>query len=132
MTLVLSFDEISILLYSRGYRQILGIKMPERDYTPEEIIFALKHMTDSGIVSAGDEVFRIRDDVAKVMDVIGNPVSVSMVESGKGHPAYSCYFAPGCVVVTQLHELKEKTLRIRTFTEEEFASWREDIENDYC
>jgi hypothetical protein len=132
MTLVLTFDEISILLYSRGYRQISGIKMPERDHTAPEIIYALKHMTDDGIVTAGEEAFRLRDDVAKIIDAIGNPVSVSMKESRNGHPAYSCYFTTGYVVVTQLHEFKERTLRITSFTEEEFVSWSEEIEDDYC
>ncbi len=132
MTLVLSFDELSILLYSRGCRQIDGIKMAEKDYTSEEIILALKHMADNGIITAGEEAFKLREDVAEIMDVIGRPVSVSKLESGYGHPAYSCYFVPGCIVVTQLHEFRENTLRIRSFTEEEFAAWRGAIEDDYC
>lgn len=132
MNLILSFDELEILLYSRGFRQIKGIKMPEKDFSAREVVQALAHLTENGIICAGEEAFRIREDVIDVLEIIGNPVSVSFLEAFGGRPACSCYFAPGCVVITQLHEFKEKTLRIMTFTEDEFAAWKEADKSDYC
>lgn len=127
MNLILSFDEIRILLYNLGFRQIDGILMDEKNYSGSDILQSLKHLSDNGIISAGDNVFSIREDVCDCLEIIGNPVYVERIVSRPGRPSYAVYNSPDLIVVTQLYEKKKDTLRIMTFTTTEFNRWKEVI-----
>lgn len=47
-SIILTFDEIRILLYSQGFRTCEGIYMPEKEYTEKEILRAMHHMAKRG------------------------------------------------------------------------------------
>lgn len=48
-SIILTFDEIRILLYSQGFRTCEGIYMPEKEYTAKEILRAMHHMAKRGL-----------------------------------------------------------------------------------
>ena len=53
--ILLTFDEIRILLYGMGVSEIDGVYMPEKAFTEEEILSAMQHLSASGLIEAGDE-----------------------------------------------------------------------------
>lgn len=131
MNMLLTFDELELLLYVRGFREINGIRMPEKDFTAVEVLLAEKHLLEEGLLETRGELFAVREDVAKIVDALGSPVSYSVLAPGPEYPMFACYYIPGCYVTTELHEHREKTLRIRSFDEAEFAVWKEEMEDDY-
>ena len=132
MNLLLTFDELEILLYARGFREINGIRMPEKEFDREDVLHAVMHLQEEGLIKTEGEIFRFREDVTIIVDAIGRPVSYAVLNPGPEYPVFACYFVPGRVVTTELHEYRDKTLRIRTYTMEEFAAWKEGLKVDYC
>lgn len=131
MNLILSFDEMRILLYNIGFRQIDGILMEEKVFSGEEVLLAMKHLYENGLICAGEEAFFIREDVRAALEVIGNPDKVLKMRGKTGKPSYACYYSEEMAVVTQMYEKRKEAIRIMTFTVSEYQEWRE--ENiDYC
>ena len=48
--IVLTFDELRILLYSQGYRRCEGVYMPEKDFSEENIIRSLSILEKNGLL----------------------------------------------------------------------------------
>lgn len=123
--ILLSFDELRILLYSMGIRSLEGIYMPEKEFSEMEIIQALRHMSGNGLILAENGQFSIREDLLQILEVMGHPAG-TLVYSPKDGSAqeYFCYMVPGRVTVSERYWKKKDTLKLRLLTEDEFKAWR--------
>ena len=130
-TVVLSFDELRILLYSQGYRQCDGIYMPEKDFSEEEVLRAMLHMSRNDLIKEKDGDFCPRADLAEMIPVIGEPAGTMVVRSADRTQVCFCYVVPGKVVVSEKTVTREESVRLRLLTPEDFVEWKEQIENDY-
>lgn len=61
--LILTFDEIRILLYSLGFTSCEGIYMPQKEFTPSEVLKAVHSLERRGLLTAesGKEDCKARD-----------------------------------------------------------------------
>lgn len=50
-SIILSFDELRILLFSQGYRSCEGVFMPEKDFSHTDILRALQKLVRGGLLS---------------------------------------------------------------------------------
>lgn len=124
--LILSFDEIRILLYSLGIREVEGIYMPEKKFAEDDIVRALQHMSRRGLITAVDAEFIIREDLIKMLTVMGRPDGTMIWgREETGGPEYFCYIAPDRIVVSERYWKKKDALKLRMFTAEAFEAWRE-------
>ena len=135
-SLLLTYDELRILLYSQGFRSCEGIYMPDKDFTSEEVLAALHRLVRGGLLSVtgkqDGELFRIRDDLAQMVKIIGDPAGTLVIDdpdSGAGR--YFCYVRPDAIVVSERYPGKADCLRLRIFSAEQFIQWREALTNDY-
>lgn len=135
--LILSFDEIRLLLYSMGVRAVEGVYMPEKVFTEQEIIGALHHLSGRGLITAHDTAFFIREDLQKMLETVANPIQTMVWAPGSadepgedGAQEYFCYLVPGQVVVSERYWRKKDTLKLRLFTGEEFEKWKEQTAYD--
>ena len=69
--ILLSFDEMRILLYNMGFKSIRGILMPQEEFRREEIIRSMHHMSLHGMICFTEEGFQIRPDLEELLRVIG-------------------------------------------------------------
>lgn len=127
-----TFDEIKILLYGIGAREVEGIYMGENLLTEQEIIPALHQMADRGMISAEENGFVMRQDVRKMVEIMAHPSGTFVWKvQDMGGPEFFCYAAPGEVVVSERYWRKKDTLKLRLFSTEAFEAWKEQIEDDY-
>ena len=56
--ILLSFDEMRILLYNMGFKSIRGILMPREEFRREEIIRSMHHMSLHGMICFTEEGFQ--------------------------------------------------------------------------
>ncbi|MCB6415384.1 hypothetical protein LI221_09970 [Faecalimonas umbilicata] len=130
--ILLTFDELRILLYGMGVREIEGIYMPEKTFQKEEILFAMHHMAEAGFIEAGEEKFRVREDVRTLLETMAYPEQTEIFHPGGSEgPAFFLYEKEETVVVSQQFFQKKDTLRLSVFGRKEFEQWREEIVNDY-
>ncbi|WP_346911255.1 hypothetical protein [Faecalicatena orotica] len=123
--ILLSFDELRILLYSMGVRTLEGIYMPEKQFSEMEVIQALRHLSGNGFILAENKQFSIREDLLCMLEIMGHPAG-TLVCSSKDDSTqeYFCYMVPDRVVVSQRYWKKKDTLKLTMLTEEEFKVWR--------
>lgn len=123
-----TFDELRILFFAYGVKEIKGVYMPEKSLTPEEILFVLYHMTEKGMIKAEEVGFTIREDIREMLQIMGYP-ETSFVEN-----EYYCYVSSGQVVVSEQYWKKKDTVKLRIFSLEKFEEWREEMRDsyDYC
>ena len=125
--IIISYDELKILLYNRGFRSCNGIVMPDRELSDEEVLQSMNKLALRGMIEAGEEKFVIRPETAAWVDMIGAPMSsYSFSEPATGQ-VYYCYLSDTMVVVTENYLPKKETLRVRIFTPEAFSAWREEL-----
>ena len=62
---ILTFDELRILLFACGIKEINGVFMPEKVFTEEEVLSALHHMAEREIIRAEETDFTIREDIGR-------------------------------------------------------------------
>lgn len=149
--IILSFDEIRILLYSMGVRTVEGVYMPRKKFSEADIIQALHHMSGRGLIIAGESAFSIREDLLNMLKIVGNPMRTMVWAVGEAaetlegeypvmeHSAsdmargqeYFCYIAENQVVVGERYWKKKDALKLRLFTAEVFERWKEQIAYDY-
>ena len=131
--ILLTFDEIRILLYGMGVSEIDGVYMPEKAFTEEEFLLAMQHLSASGLIEAGDEKFLIREDIRSLLEIVSSPEWTDIWKPlGEEGPAYFLYFSESRIVVSERFWRKKDTLRLTVFEREEFDRWREEYINDYC
>ena len=69
--ILLSFNEMRILLYNMGFKSVKGILMPREEFRREEIIRSMHHMSLHGMICFTEEGFQIRPDLEELLRVIG-------------------------------------------------------------
>lgn len=132
--LLFTFDELKILLFACGIREIDGVYMPEKDFSEEIIIHALHHMAERGIIQAGDEEFTIREDVAQMLGIMGKPETAYIWrpdEETASEAEFFCYTAGEKAVVSERYWKKKDTVKLRLFSKEELEEWKGRMRNDY-
>lgn len=130
--IILTYEELQILLFNLGYRQVEGIEMPESIFDEEKILRTMQKMARSGLISVKGDLFSVREDLRETLDIIGNPITTFRLDYGAGRPAFFVYASYGTVVITQLYEKKAGCMRIRTFEAGQYADWKEEMDRDYC
>lgn len=116
--ILVSFQEIRILLYVRGVREIEGIYMPEHKYTDQEVVDALYGMVKNKFISVENEEFVPRKDLEKILKTMSRAERTFILDS------YFCYEAEGFIVVCERYWKKQDMLKIQIFTREEFEAWK--------
>ena len=128
--MIISYDELKILLYNRGFRSCIGIMMPDDKRSDEEILLAMNKLAQKGIITAQEDAFVIDFNWIAVIDLIGQPessYSFTVPETGQ---LYYCYISEDLIVVTEKYWKKKDTLLLRRFTPAEFHAWREELEKE--
>ena len=125
--IIISYDELRILLYNRGFRSCNGILMPDRAMSDEEVLQTLNKLALRGMIRAEEEHFVIEPETARIVDLIGDPAGSYSFSDPETGQVYYCYLSDEMVVVTSKYWNKKDMLRIRTFTPEEYRIWREEI-----
>lgn len=135
---ILSFDEFRILLYGMGIRSIEGIYMEDKSCTDEEVVRALYHMSEQGIISAAeDEGFLLRDDIQEILWTVGYPEQTWIYRPNekqmeiKTGPEFYCYRAGDKVVVSERYWKKKEAVKLQLFSEETYEIWKEQMDDDY-
>lgn len=128
--IIISYDELRILLYNRGFRSCKGILMPDRKMIEEEVLRTLHKLESRGMIEAGDEYFTISSEMQRIADLIGAPESSYAFSDNLTGQTYYCYLSQELVVVTQNDWNRKNTLIIKRFTPDEFNSWREELEKE--
>ncbi len=128
--IIISYDELRILLYNRGFRSCEGILMPDQPRSDEEILQTMHRLAQRGMIEARDDHFVIREEIARIADLIGRPESsYSFTDRATGQ-TYYCYISRELVVVTENDWNRKDTLILRCFTPDGFHAWREELEKE--
>ena len=128
--IIISYEELKILLYNRGFRSCSGILMPDREFSDEEILQAMNNLALRGMIEAQEDYFVITPETVAMVDAIGNPDSSYPFTDPETGQIYYCYLTQEMIVVTQMDWNRKETLRISRFTPEEFRNWREELESE--
>ena len=128
--IIISYEELKILLYNRGFCYCKGILMPDRKFSDEEILQAMNNLALRRMIEAREDYFVISPETAEMVDVIGNPESSYPFNDPETGQIYYCYLTQKMVVVTQVDWNRKETLRISRYTPEEFRNWREELESE--
>ena len=119
--ILVSFQELRILLYEMGVRELEGVFMPEHKYTDCEVLEVLHGMVKSNFIHVEDEEFVLREDLQRIVEIMSHPVHTFVMDP------YFCYVVDGYVVVCERYWKKKEMLRIQTFSTEEFEDWKREI-----
>lgn len=131
---ILTFDELRILLFACGIKEINGVFMPEKVFTEEEVLSALHHMAEREIIRAEETDFTIREDIREILHIMGHPENAFVWSPKEGsilEDEYYCYIVSGKVVVSEQYWKKKETVKLRMFSLEDFDKWREEMRNTY-
>ena len=128
--ILLSFDELRVLLYACGVRAVEGVFMPEKAFSEEDVISILYRLTKRGLISAEEEVFVIREDLKELLDMMGAPER-TFIHSAEDGREYFCYESADRLVISELYRKKADTVKLTASSPEAFRSWREERRNDH-
>ena len=140
-TILLSFDEVRILLYSMGITSCEGIQMPEKQFSPQEILQAMHALYRRGLLISDESPhFLIRSDLLKMLSAMGNPGGTMIYRQGETLPGFSeemnngreffCYIVPDYILVTERDWTRRDFLRLRAMTPIGFSEWKEAREHE--
>ena len=115
---ILTFDELRILLFACGIKEINGVFMPEKVFTEEEVLSALHHMAEREIIRAEETDFTIREDIREILHIMG-------------HPENAFVWSPKEGSILEQYWKKKETVKLRMFSLEDFDKWREEMRNTY-
>lgn len=154
--IILTFDELRILLYSQGYRRCEGVYMPCKDFAPEDIIEALRKLEQNGLLTVDkaapaaqalplvfgdepdnpkddadspDEEFYIRSDLLKMIHIMGDPGATEILRTDHEHRVF-CYYSEQGIVVSERYHGRKECVRLTYYDAEEFAGWRAELEEE--
>ncbi|MBR2675261.1 MAG: hypothetical protein IKE52_07440 [Mogibacterium sp.] len=152
-SIILTFDELRILLYSQGERSCEGVYMPKKEYLPESIINSLDAMNKNGllknegshaqnealptILGDSDEVnskdneekFFIREDLLDMLRIISNHTATEILELEEGRKLF-CYYSENGVLTSEKCSNRRDSVRLTHYTAESFEKFKESIEED--
>lgn len=156
-TVILSFDEIRILLYSLGFESCEGIFMPRKEFSPQEILKAVysmekrgfllldenrpvEHPAGGGEAADGQPHFIILPRLKKMIQTMGKPGGSFEYRPGENLPGFSkdlyngteyyCYMLPDYCVVAERDWTRRESLRLRAMDMEAFTAWRQERDDE--
>lgn len=155
--IILTFDELRILLYSQGYRRCEGVYMPRKEFSQEDIIRALAKLEKSGLLTVDsaepqsealplvftedtsdgedkldlypEEEFYIRSDLLKMIGIIGSPDASEIMQLSPERNLY-CYYSERGIVTSERYPCRIECVRLTLYSADEFEQWRRDLEED--
>lgn len=149
-SIVLSFDELRILLYSQGCRRCEGVYMPEKEFSQIDILRALGKLVECGLLTpdkagpqteslplvfededterndAGEdpgERFYIRKDLLDMIRVICDHRDSEIINGDEGRRLF-CYYAQGEVVTSERYPGRPDSVRLTYYPAEVFRERR--------
>lgn len=146
--IILSFDEVRILLYSLGFTSCKGIYMPVKEFTGREVLQAMHRLTGRGLLEAAaddaepaaEESFVMRPELRRMMMAMGNPAGTFIYRPGESLPGFSaelyngpeffCYTLPDYCLVTECDWTRRESMRLRAMDMESFAQWQKEREQE--
>lgn len=138
---LLTFDEIKILLHAMQVRFVKGIFMPQTAVPEADIISALHHMAEGGLIRTEENAFVIRSDLQEMLRIMADPEETFIWKPETGSdfcqdelqvPEYFCYVGSGKVLVSEQYWKKKNSMKLRVFSQEDFEKWKEQVRDDYC
>ena len=128
--MIISYEELRILLYNRGFRSSKGILMPDEQVTDEQVLQDMNKLAARGRIEAKGDYFEFSEEAIQIAEAIGAPLSSYYFEDAHTGQLYYCYFKEGLVVIAENNLNKKNTLRIRSYTPAQFSAWREELEKE--
>lgn len=125
--ILLTFDELQILLYSCGVKEWEGIVIPGQPSTEQDVLHAIHHLTQKGIITEKAGTFTIRGDVKEMLRVMGSPKRTEILEFQQ---EYFCYEDGQIVVVSERYWKRKSTIKLRLFEQQEFQKWKGGMTDD--
>lgn len=131
--ILLTFDELKILLYGSKVTQIEGVYMPEKIFSSQEIAGALNHLSRIGFIKAGEERFHIREDIKEIIGIMAQPDRTGILKPDCAeYPSFFWYVRGEHAVVSEQFGRKKETLRLMLYERNAFERWKEELPDDYC
>lgn len=124
--ILLTYDEVKILLFGMGVREIDGIYMPEKQFTEEEVLRAMHHMSYSGMIVAEEKHFRIMPKLQKILNIMAWPEETATWILESNGASFFVYRKGDQYVVSTNGWRKKNTLMLTLFEEKEFLVWKEE------
>ena len=113
--ILLTYDEIRILLYSQGYTACEGIYMPEKQFSAQEVLQTMHRLAGRGLLIPQEETadaalqssgdfespqalseespkelsFVLRPDICRMVLAMGNPAGSFIYRPGENLPGFS-------------------------------------------
>ena len=146
--IILSYDEARILLYSLGFTRCEGIRMPEKDFSAQEVLQAMHKLAARGLLQTdkdpshqgGDDRFIMQPQLQRMMTAMGDPAGTFIFRPGESLPGFSgelyngreyfCYTLPDYCLVTERDWTRRDSLRLRAMDMETFTAWQKEREQE--
>lgn len=126
--LLLTFQEILLLLQSLGYTEVRGIRLESKKADKEGVIRLIGGLVDKGLLIPEEETFRIEEKLGRMMVCMGEPEQDYELEYD-GELFY-CYEREEDALVTSLYQRRPEMLELRFFTEGGLKKWKEEMRDD--
>ena len=125
--ILFTFHELQILLYSCGVKEWKGIVLSQQMPVEQEVLYAIHHLSKTGILVEQDGICCIRNDVKTMLQMIGNPTRTEILNFQQ---EYFCYEKGQQVVVSEHYWKRKDTIKLRLFEQQEFQKWKEEMADD--
>lgn len=150
-TISLTFDELRVLLYSQGFKKCEGIYMPRKLFLASDVIAALKKLVECGLLTIEqerqftqklpivfgtdadiedskdpEEIFYIREDLLKMITIIGQPQTTEILDVGESKKIF-CYITDDGVVTSERYVGRKDTVRLMLLDAEKYGRLKAEI-----
>lgn len=149
-SIILTFDELRILLFSQGERSCEGVFMPRKIFSPEIIINALDVMNKNGLLIydesrsnqeslpavLGDdedadgsqgEKYTIREDLLDMLEIIATHTGSEIIEIESGRKLF-CYYSEKGILTSEKCINRKDSVRLTQYTTDSFSEFRKAFE----
>lgn len=129
--ILLTFDEIRVLLCGLGKTEVEGVYMEEKEFGERDVLTAMHRLSDAGFITAGEDRFTVREDVRRILEIAASPEATEIWRPrGDEGPAYFLYYAGDFVVLSERFWRRKDTIRYTLAGREEFARIRKEYADD--
>lgn len=141
-SVLLTFDEVRILLYSLGFTKCEGIYMPEKEFSEKTVIRTMHKLSKRKLLDvdvSGDRTrFVLKPSLERMLMTMGSPAGTFIYRPGESLPGFSldfyngpeyfCYMAPDYCLIAERDWTRRESLRLRTMDLDRFRSWQKERE----
>lgn len=128
--ILLTFDEVRILLYALGKNRVEGVVMPEKEFQEADVLNAMHRLSQAGFITAGDDRFTVREDIRRILEIVSEPEETEIWKPhGSEGPAYFLSRADRNVVISERFWRRKNTIRYALFSEEQFRKFKEESDD---